>query len=275
MILSLNLDNALRVLSIIAILCVGFVLAYLVRKALFRALIRVLPQSLAKNIAKVCFYTLSALTLLIAMGTAGIDLTALALAGGFAGIVVGFALQPLLSNLFTGIYIISEKALNPGELIELNGIQGYVLEISLMSTKIRSLDGAILRIPNNEVFNSILRNFSQTPVRRIEFLVSIAYREDAEKAYNVIKHVLEQHPYVLIEPPPEVFVSKLDSSGVNITVRVWVPTELWYDVTMDLLWKLKKAISEAGIEIPFTQIDVWFRTPLKIEKPCQSLVSEA
>ncbi len=266
----IDLENALRVLEIAAIVCIGFVFAYFLRKALFRALIRVLPQGLAHNIAKAAFYTVAAITILIALGTMGIDLTALAVAGGVAGIVMGFALQPILSNLFAGIYVMSEKALSPGELVEVNGVQGYVLEVSVMSTKIRSLDGAILRIPNNEILNAVLRNFSRAPVRRIEFVVSIAYREDAERAYAIIKRVLDNHPFVLLDPPPEVFVSNLGSSGVDISVRVWVPSELWYDVTMDLLWKLKKAISEAGIEIPFTQIDVWFRTPLKFETPCKS-----
>ncbi|ADM27587.1 MscS Mechanosensitive ion channel [Ignisphaera aggregans DSM 17230] len=267
---SIEMENILRILEIVSIVCIGIVFAYLLRKALFRTLIRVLPQSLAHNIAKATFYTVAAITILIALGTMGIDLTALVVAGGFAGIVVGFALQPILSNLFAGIYIMSEKALSPGELVEVNGVQGYVLEVSVMSTKIRSLDGAILRIPNNEILNTVLRNFSRTPIRRIEFVVSIAYRENAERVYTIINNVLDNHPFILLDPPPEVFVSNLGSSGVDITVRVWVPSELWYDVARDLLWKLKKAISEAGIEIPFTQIDIWFRTPLKLEAPCKS-----
>jgi len=268
--LGIELENVLRILEIVSMVCIGFVFAYLLRKALFRTLIRVLPQSLAHNIAKATFYTVAAITILIALGTMGIDLTALVVAGGFAGIVVGFALQPILSNLFAGIYIMSEKALSPGELVEVNGVQGYVLEVSVMSTKIRSLDGAILRILNNEILNTVLKNFSRTPIRRIEFVVSIAYRENAEHVYKVINHVLDNHPLVLLDPPPEVFVSNLGSSGVDITVRVWVPSELWYEVARDLLWKSKKAISEAGIEIPFTQIDIWFRTPLKLEAQCKS-----
>jgi len=260
----IDIDLLTLLLKIVTIVAIGSFLAYLLRRVLFRAFIRILPHNVAFSIAKTTFYVVIFLTILIVIGTLGIDLTALIIAGGFAGIILGLALQPVLSNLFTGLYIMGEKSLAPGELIEVNGIKGRVLEVSIMSTKLQTLDGAILRIPNNKIFDSMLHNYSRAPVRRIDFTVSIAYREDAEKAYNIIKNVLEQHPFVLLYPPPEIFVSNLGSSGVDILVRVWVPSELWYEVSMELLWKIKKAISDAGIEIPFTQIDIWIRSPLRI-----------
>lgn len=83
---------------------------------------------------------------------------------------------------------------------------------------------------------------------------------------GIIKETVDNHPYVLAEPAPDIFVSKLGDSGVVITVRVWVPRTLVYPVMKDLLWKIKKSLDEAGISIPFPQLDVWIKTPVTLKR---------
>jgi len=114
------------------------------------------------------------------------------------------------------------------------------------------------------VFTTVIKNIGANVVRRLEFVVGIAYKEDAEKAIEIIKNVVNEHPFVLANPEPEVFVSNLGESSVDITVRAWTPTSEWMNVRKELLWKIKKAITEAGIEIPFPQRDIWLRTPLEV-----------
>lgn len=263
--LGLNLEMLILVAKIASIIVAGFAVAYYLRRVMMRLLIRNLPIHIASAVAKAVMYVTIALTLFVAAGTAGINLTGIAIAGGIAGIVLGFALQPVLSNLFAGLFLFSEKIVTPGSFVEIDNVIGTVMEVSIMSTKVQTVDGVIVRIPNSKIFESTVKNLSVTPIRRIDFVVSIAYKESAEDAYKVIRRVVEDHPFVLVEPPPDIFVHKLGSSGVDILVRVWVPTKLLYEVQKDLLWKIKKSISDAGIEIPFNQIDIWFRTPLKIE----------
>ncbi|MEB3779126.1 MAG: mechanosensitive ion channel family protein [Desulfurococcales archaeon] len=254
-----------RSIIVIAVIIAGIIVAVVIRRAIIRLTITILPRRIALTIARATFYTILGVTILIALGTIGVSLTGIAIAGGFAGIVLGLALQPLLSNLFAGLYMFSEKSFVQGDFVEVGGMVGRVHEIAIMSTKIRGLDGAMYRIPNKVMMDSTIANYSRLPIRRLDFQVSIAYREDADKAISAIKSMLENHPLVLEDPPPEVYVSKLGDSGVDIMVRVWIPTDLWYDVTMDLLWKVKKTISEAGIEIPFNQVDIWLRTPLEVK----------
>ncbi len=247
-------------------LVLGITVSYFVRKLLFKQLARAMPHHLANIIARAVFYTLILIVILVAAGISGINLVGLAVAGSVAGVILGFALQPVITNLAAGMLIITEKILSPGDLVEIDGVQGYVVDVSLFSITLQRLDGVYVRYPNIKVVSSKVLNYSRSPAIRLDFVVSIAYKEDAEKAYDVIRKVVDSHPLVLKDPEPEIFVSNLGSSGVDILVRVWVPTNLWYEVKRDLLWRIKKAISDAGIEIPFTQIDVWFRTPLKIEK---------
>jgi len=254
-----------RYLEAALALALGIVLAYFTRKLLFKQLARTMPPHMANIISRGVFYTLIVVFALVSAGIAGINLMGLAVAGSIAGIILGFALQPVISNLAAGLLILTEKILGPGELVEIDGVKGVVTDVTLFSTTIQRMDGVYVRYPNSMIISNKVVNYSRSPIIRLDFTVSIAYRENAEKAYEIIKRVVNAHPLVLRDPQPEIFVSNLGSSGVDILVRVWVPTRFWYEVKMDLLWKIKKAISDAGIEIPFTQIDVWFRNSLKIE----------
>ncbi|MCE4605012.1 MAG: mechanosensitive ion channel family protein [Desulfurococcales archaeon] len=251
---------------LILIIIASLIIAHFIKKFLSKILYTILPRQISETIIKIVYYSVIFLGFMIAIGTLGIDLTTLVIAGGFAGIIVGLALQPLLSNLFAGIYLLGEKSIVPGDHVLIDDIEGIVLEMSVMSTKIKTLDGVLLRIPNNKVFESKLYNYSRFPVRRLEFSVSIAYKEDADKAISIIKDIVDRHHFVMLDPEPEIFVSSLGSSGVEIIARVWVPSSEWYTVVRELTWNIKKALSDSGVEIPFMQVDVWLRTPIEIKK---------
>lgn len=246
----------------------GVIVSILIRKSITKFLSTKISRALAANIGRAAYYVLLLISLIVALGAIGVDLTGLAIAGGFAGIVIGIALQPILSNLFAGIYLMIEKTVGVGEFVEINNNLGEIVNISPMFTRIRTVDGHIVSIANTQIIGSVVKNFSKAIARRVEFNIGIAYKENAEKAYNIVKRILDEHPYVLVNPSPDVFVSELGQNSVNIKIRVWTPPQVAYDVVKDLLWRIKKALSEEGIEIPFTQVDVWFRTPLIIDRQC-------
>lgn len=256
--------NWLGILSATIILVIGLFISIITKKIIYRVSIRFMPQTIAYNLARIIYYTLVIIFAISALSILGINLTGLIIAGGFLGIILGFALQSITANLVSGIFLYWERPLKPGDFVDINGQLGIVEDISIMSTKIRGLDGVLIRIPNNEVFNSVIKNIGATPARRLEFIVGIAYREDAEKAYQIIRNELSKHPFILAKPEPDVYVEELGDSSVNIRVRMWVPSSEWYNVKKEIIWRIKKAITEAGIEIPFPQNDVWFRSPLKI-----------
>ncbi|RLG80221.1 MAG: mechanosensitive ion channel family protein [Thermoprotei archaeon] len=251
----------------VAVAVAGLTISWLLRLILFKVLVRALPVKLVRMITRIIYYVLVFLVLVSVLGTIGIDLTGLVVAGGVVGIILGFALQNTVANLFSGLFLQWEKPFKIGNGVKIGGIEGIVIDQSILSTRIRGYDGVIHRVPNYTIFQSEITNYHGSVARRVDFRIGIAYREDAEKAYNVIKAVLDQHPYVLADPPPDVFVVELASSSVDIMVRAWIPNVdgLPWKARMELLWLIKKAIDEAGIEIPFIQTDIWFRTPLKIE----------
>ncbi len=257
--------NWLHLLLAITLVAVGLAIAYVVRRILYKLLIRFLPQQISLLTARIVYYILVILFIISALGTLGIDLTGLVIAGGILGIILGFALQSVTANLVSGLFLYWERPLKPGDLVEIDGSLGVVADISAMSTKILGLDGILIRIPNEKVFNSIIKNIGSNIARRIDFVIGIAYKEDAEKAIKVLYKVVNEHPLVLVNPEPDIFVENLGSSSVDIKVRVWVPSKEWISVKKELLWKMKKALSEAGIEIPFPQHDLWFRNDLVVK----------
>lgn len=188
-----------------------------------------------------------------------IDLTGLVLAGGFAGLIIGFASQSVVSNLVSGIFLIIEQPIKIGDEILIEGIEGIVEDIRFLSTIMRTYEGVYVRLPNEKVFTSIITNYVADVARRFEYTVGISYHENASTAMKVIHTVLENHPYVLKYPASLIFVDNLGASSVNLIIHGWTPSGEWYQTKCELLWKIKEALDSAGIEIPYPQQVVWYR----------------
>ena len=217
--------------------------------------------------AKIFYYLLVTLAFFIALNIAGFTgrLTTLLAAAGITGIVLGFASQTVVSNFISGIFMYFDKPLKIGDPVEVAGYSGIVHDIKILSTRIRTWDGLLVRIPNEKLFNSDIKNLQKYPARRVDVVIGIAYKEDAQRVIDVIKGVLDEMPYVLVEPEPAVFVNNLGDNSVNIAVRAWAPSEKWFNVRTQIVQKIKEALDREGIEIPFPQRVNWFAEELKVK----------
>jgi small-conductance mechanosensitive channel len=213
-------------------------------------------------LTKAVSYGLYTVALLVILPLVGFNLSGLAVAGGITGLIVGFASQKVVSNLISGVFLMVERPVKVGQQINVEGVAGIVEDISIISTIIRTYDGLYIRVPNEKVFTSNITNYVANVVRRFEYIVGIRYSDDAEKAIEIIKGLIEAEPFALKRPEPQVFVDSLGDNSVNIVVRVWAPATDWYPLKMALLWKIKTALEASGIEIPFPQRVVWFASAL-------------
>jgi small-conductance mechanosensitive channel len=249
--------SLLNIIITITIIAVGFGVAKFVKIFIERYIGTKLPADTRKNLSKLGYYGIIAISLLSALGSSGVDLSGVLLAGGIAGIVIGFATQSLFSNLISGVFLQIDKPMKAGDPVLLTGklpdVAGVVIETTPLSTRIRMFDGTYVRLPNTEVFSSEIRNFSGAAARRVEFSVGIAYREDTERAISLIKKTLADIPLVLVEPEPYVYVDSLGDSSVNINVWCWVPFSEWFAMKMQLVQRIKKELDHNAIEIPFPQ----------------------
>ncbi len=222
--------------------------------------------------AKLFYYTIMTVAFFLALNIAGLSgrLSTVLAAAGITGIVLGFSAQTVIANFISGVFMYFDKPLKIGDAVRIENVEGIVHDIRILSTRIRAWDGTLIRIPNEKLFNSNIINLQRYPARRAEIMVGIAYRENAQKAIETILKVLDGEPYVLAIPEPKVYVRDLGDSSVNITIWAWVPSALWAGQNLlraeyNLLQKIKDALQQEGIEIPFPQRVNWFAEPLRIK----------
>lgn len=262
------LGNSISVISIfigMIIMVVGVIIARIVSTLFKKYLAANLPDNVSTNMHKIVYYGIIVITLLAVVTSQGIDLSGLVVAGGIFGIVIGFAVQSVVSNLFSGIFLMFDKPAKTGDLIEIpqSKIYGKLMDITIFSTRIKLFDGSIMRVPNEKVFTSEIRNISGSEVRRLEFTLGIGYKEDIDQAIIAIKNAVTRLPYVLREPKPEVWTENLGDFSVNLKILTWIPRDEWDSVGPIILKEIKKEIDNFGIEIPFPQRVIHFSDKIR------------
>jgi small-conductance mechanosensitive channel len=206
---------------------------------------------------RLVYYAVIAIALFSALGVSGIDLSGLFLAGGIAGIVIGFATQSLFSNLISGIFLQIDKPMKVGDPVMITGklpdVSGVVVEITTLSSRLRMFDGTYVRLPNSDVFLSEIRNYSNAAARRVEISVGVAYKENMDRVIEVVRKSLSDSPLVLVEPEPDIYVESLGDSAIQINIWCWVPFSVWFDIKKQLIQQIKRVLEANNIEIPFPQ----------------------
>ncbi len=251
-------DTILNLLQIAVRLIIAVLIAKVVAINIKRSLKERMDRDHLEIIAKVIYYTIIIVAVLLSLPDLGIELSNLLVAGGVVGIVIGFACQSIVGNLISGIFLMFERPIKIGDQLRVDDISGFVEDIHIVSTIVRTYTGLYVRIPNEKVFTGIITNYVTNIARRFEYVVGIRYTDDADLAIEIIEELIDEQPFALKNPSPGVFVDNLGDNSVNLHVRIWAPATEWYDLKMELLWKIKKTLEENGIEIAFPQRVVWF-----------------
>ncbi len=194
------------------------------------------------------------MSLVIALGTAGVDITALVAGIGVAGVGVGLAMQGVLGNLFAGLMIIFTKPFRVGEYVELLGVQGQVEMIELFSTKLAHGDCSRVVIPNRKIIGEILHNYGT--IRQVEMEVGVAYDSNLTETIALVREILNQHPRVLKDPAPVVGISLLADSSITIAVRPWTKVSDFGPARAELFQAIVERFRERNIAMPFPQREV-------------------
>ncbi|UCF09286.1 MAG: mechanosensitive ion channel family protein [Thermoplasmata archaeon] len=257
---NITLSDLIFVVSIFAI---AFIIGKIISINLRRALKEKVSKEHQRRVSKLVYFVLIIIAFGAVLPILGIDPSGLVIAAGFLGLVIGLASQSIIGNLIAGLFLVVERPMKVGDQVEVEGTMGYVEDVRIMSTVIRTYEGIFVRIPNETIFTSKISNLVAHPARRVEWIVGIRYRDDADKAVKIVKEVINEHPFTLVNPKPEVFVKELGNSSVDIIVRVWVPSTEWYPVRQELLWRIKVTLEKNEIFVPFPQREVWFNSELR------------
>lgn len=215
-----------------------------------------------KTIIKVLSYigkvAAKAIVIICLIGYLGIDTSGLTALVTSLGVCAGLAVNGALSNLAGGVIIIFTRPFKIDDYIEVegSGIAGTVEDIQIVCTKLRTPDNKTIYVPNGNLSNSNIINYSEKDTRRISFTFSIDYSNDVEKAKALIMAICSSHKLVLSDPEPFVRVGEHGPHSVDITARVWVKNEDYWTVHFDILEAVKATFDENNISIPFNQLDV-------------------
>lgn len=210
-----------------------------------------LDDTLFNFLGSLARYVVLAFVVIAVLNRFGVETTSIVALLGAAGLAVGLALQGAMSNLAAGVMLMIFRPYKVGDFIDAAGNFGNVEEISLFTTVLRTFDHQQIIIPNGKIWGEQIVNHSHHPVRGVELTFGVSYDTDIDKARDVIKKVFDDHPLILKDPEPVVVVSTLNDSSVDFAVRPFVKGDHWFDVRFTLPELVKKALDEAGIEIPF------------------------
>jgi small conductance mechanosensitive channel len=250
----LVLDFGGRLLTALVIVAIGWWLAQRVGRIVERAITaRAGDLVLATFLRRVVTIALIVVTVIGALDRLGVPVASLLAALGAAGLALALAMRESLSNLAAGVLLVITRPFRAGDFVDLAGQQGEVQRIDLLQTVLTAVDNRLITLPNSQVMNQPIINFSARAERRLDLPVSIAYEDDPTRALAVIRRVLDEHPRVLKTREPQLLVQRFGASSVELAVRPWVRNGETLVAQSELLAAIKIALDEAGITIPLPQ----------------------
>lgn len=251
----------LGVRVLLAVLCflIGVQLIKLIRKIIKKSMQRAGAElgavQFVDSFVKAALYIL--LVLMLA-SSFGVDAASIVAVLGSAGVAIGLAIQGSLSNLAGGVLILLLKPFRVGDYIveSSTGKEGTVTEIQIFYTRLLTVDNKTVILPNGSLANNSIVNITAQANRRMDISVSVSYSADLKRTKEVLLNVLQKDEAVLKDKERVVFVDELGASGVNLGVRCWFKQEDYWAGKWRITENCKRALDEAGIEIPFNQLDV-------------------
>lgn len=223
--------------------------------------------SFLKSLIKTIMYIILAFIL---VGILGVRATSLVTILGTAGVAVGLALQGSLSNLASGILILFFKQVSKGDFVSSldKNIEGTVQSIHILYTIIQQPNGPVIIVPNSQIANASIINYSKNPFRRLDLVYSASYDDPVDKVISVLHQVIENEPRIIKNNPSmpiTISLTKQNASSLDYMFRAWVRKEDYVDTMLDCNINVKKFFDKNGIEIPYNKLDLYMKNNINID----------
>jgi len=212
--------------------------------------------TLAPFVINLVSWSLRILLFLSVASMVGIETTSFIAIFSAATLAIGLALQGSLSNFAGGVILLIFKPYKVGDLVELQGHLGTVKQIQIFNTILINFQNQTIIIPNGTAAGNTMKNYTSEGILRVDLTAGVAYESDLKQTKEVLMKVIANHPKVLKEPAPFVGLNEMADSSLNFVVRPWAKAEDYWDVYFEINEQIKLALDEAGITIPFPQLDV-------------------
>ncbi len=248
-----EISMAYTALLIVAI----FAVLRIIRRLLIQKIIKKGEIELEVMYERGIKYILIGIALILLIKIWNVNLSSLILAGGILTLAISLAAQTLISNLLTGLFILSERPLKPGDQIEIpsEGISGVVQELTTLSTKVRLWTGETARVPNVYLVEKVVKNLSRPKVRRIDVRISVNVG-DVDKALEVIRKYVDEEELILAEPQPELYLEEIVDGNARLVIKVWTFNKTWYHLSTKIPYEIVKRLKENNITPAYPKLEV-------------------
>lgn len=241
----------------VVITVVGIWLGKLVGKIAIKILVkRNVDKSIHHFLSKSVDFFIRIIFVVMALSNLGFNISSFVAALGAAGITAGLGLKDCIAQFASGIQILFNKPFNSGDFIEIDGLMGTVEDIRFMNTSLITVDNKKIIIPNNHITANDLINYSSQSTRRIDLVYSVSYKQDINKAKDVLVKTAAENKFILKSPAPYVGVKEHGSHSINLVCQVWCNGNDYWNTFYSMQESVKNNFDENGIEIPFEQLDV-------------------
>lgn len=233
------------------------IIGYIIGRSLARAAGTIVRQSGSAHGAlltqKIVLYLVFTIALIFALANLGLKVSGLLATAGIFTVALGFAAQTSVSNVISGFFLFFDRPFSIGDTVKIDTTLGTVLSIDLLSTRIRTFDNLMVRIPNEGLLKSTIINYTLYNVRRVEIPIAVAFGSDLENVRKIILKIAHDHRLILDEPAPAIIFDTMTDSGVNLLVRAWAERSDYITARSELTMGIHNALAESGISIPFPQ----------------------
>ncbi len=252
-----GVEFGINLVTAIAIFYFGRMIVGLLMRGLKKMMqaqdVDVTLQTFVANLVRMVLLTF---VIIAAISSLGIQTTSFIAILGAAGLAVGLALQGSLANFASGVLIVLFRPYKVGDFVEAAGISGVVEEVQILTTVLKTGDNKMVIVPNGQVMDSVITNYSANDRRRVDMVIGVSYDDDLDKVRSTLEQLVAADDRILDDPACTIAVSALADSSVNFVVRPWVKTADYWGVMFDLTEAIKKRFDKDGISFPFPQQDI-------------------
>ncbi len=252
-----GLEFGINLVTAIAIFYIGRIVVRLLTRGLRKVMqAQEIDKTLESFVCNLASMVLLTFVIIASVSALGIQTTSFIAVLGAAGLAIGLALQGSLSNFASGVLIVMFRPYKVGDWVEAAGVAGTIVEVQILTTVFKTGDNKSIIVPNGQVMNSVIINYSANDQRRVDMVVGVSYDDDLDKVRATLEDLIAADDRILDDPACTIAVAELADSSVNFVVRPWVKSSDYWGVKFDLTEAIKKRFDKEGIAFPFPQQDV-------------------
>lgn len=250
-----NIDWS-KIIVLVIITLIGIFIIKLIRFIVKKSLEKSGTPQTKMLVSKLINYIGFGILFMIIMSELGIKLSTLLGAAGILGLAIGVASQKSLGNIISGLFMVTEKSFEIGDIIKVGELKGVVHSVELLAIMLKTFDNMLIRIPNERLISTEVINITKFPIRRLDIKLSVSYESDLAKVKKTLIDVATNNPFCLIEPEPFVLITDFADSGIEFLLGLWIEKTDYVVLKNSIMIEIIDAFRSEDIEIPYPHVKI-------------------